>query len=43
MFGNHIGGYTWDSSVCLAAIHAGKLGNDRKGDVAIEVFNEDRD
>jgi len=36
-------GYTLDSPLCLAAMHAGLLSNQKAQDVSVEVFNELKD
>lgn len=30
-------GYSWNSSICLAAMHAGLLSNDRKATLTVQV------
>jgi len=41
LYGNHIHGYTFDSSVCIAAMHAGLLSDIKSSDVSIEIIQKD--
>jgi len=42
VFGNKLAGFTFDSSICLAAMHAGLLSNASASFMSVELFKEDK-